>query len=247
MHGPPAGVKLTVIYDNYSVEDELQAAWGFSCLVENTEKVVLFDTEGHGPTLMANMARLDIAPRALEAIVLSHAHWDHTGGLAELLGAEGEVTVYMLKSFPRKIREAARRTGARLVEISGPEDVFPGVKTTGEMSSGAGPAEQSLIIETKSGMLVLTGCAHPGVANIAERAVELTGGTILAVIGGYHLHRAGDGEVREVGTRLQEIGVRYVIPCHCSGDRAVQVLREIYGKRCLSCSAGEVIETARLD
>lgn len=246
MQNPPASVKLTVIYDNYSSDDELQAAWGFSCLVENTEKVVLFDTGGHGPTLMANMARFGIPPRAVEAVVLSHAHWDHTGGLAELLDANGGVTVYMLKSFPRKIREAARRAGARLVEISGPENILPGVKTTGEMSSGVGPAEQSLIIETKSGALVLTGCAHPGVAGIAERAVELTAGTILAVVGGYHLHRAGDREVREVAARLQELGVRYVVPCHCSGDRAVQLLREAYGKRCLNCSAGEVIDTARL-
>ena len=246
MSSAPPSVKLTVVYDNYSTRDGLGAAWGFSCLVENFDQVILFDTGGHGPTLMANMSELGIAPDSVDAIVLSHAHWDHTGGLPEFLDANSDVTVYMLSSFPDKTREVARRSGARLVEVSGPADICPGVKTTGEMASGKGAPEQSLIMKSESGVVALTGCAHPGVVSIVERAVGLAGRRILVVAGGYHLHRVSEAAVREVASHLQELGVGYVAPCHCSGDRAVEIMREAFGTHCLGCGAGVVVDTARL-
>jgi len=239
-------VKLTVVYDNYSLTDELQAAWGFSCLIENLEQVILFDTGGQGPALMANMAELDIDPGGIDAVVLSHAHWDHMGGLGDFLEANDRVTVHMLDSFPNKVKEVVRRTGARLVDTSAPAQICAGAMTTGEMASGGGPPEQSLVIESESGSLVLTGCAHPGVVSVTERALELASDRILLVAGGYHLHRAGRDEVNEVAASLRDLDVKYIAPCHCSGEGAVELLRTAFGPRCLSCSAGEVIDTARL-
>ncbi len=240
-------IRLTVIYDNQSTSDELQAAWGFSCLIEGLERTILFDTGGQGATLMANMEEIGIDPSAVDAVFLSHRHWDHTGGLQAFLQANGDVTVHALASFPRNLKDAARRSGARVVETEGAVDVCRGAQTTGEMSRENGTPEQSLVIGTGCGAVVITGCAHPGVVEIAERAAELAGCDILAVVGGYHLHGAGDGVVREVAERLKALGVGYVAPCHCTGDRAMDLLRQDFGDRCLSCGAGETIEIGRLE
>ena len=62
---------LTIAYDNYSFNEELETKWGFSCLVEGTEKTMLFDTGGDGQVLLRNMEKLKIDPGAIEIMVFS--------------------------------------------------------------------------------------------------------------------------------------------------------------------------------
>jgi 7,8-dihydropterin-6-yl-methyl-4-(beta-D-ribofuranosyl)aminobenzene 5'-phosphate synthase len=246
VNSPPGGVRLTMIYDNYSASEDLRPAWGFSCLVEGLDRTILFDTGGHGPTLMSNMEELGIAPESVGVVFLSHSHWDHVGGLPDFLSANNDVKVFMLRSFPARLKKAARDAGASVEEITDPAEIVPCAASTGEMVTGRGTPEHSLMIRSEAGVVVLTGCAHPGVVSIAERAAKLTGQSILAVVGGYHLHGAGDGRVREAVSRLSELGVAHVAPCHCTGDRATELIRAAYGERCLSCAAGVVIDSASL-
>lgn len=91
---------LTVIYDNNPSDPRFRTAWGFACWVETPDGVVLFDTGGDGPTLPNNLAEGGMDPRAVDAVVLSHAHGDHTGGLMGLLDAGARPTVYVPVSFP---------------------------------------------------------------------------------------------------------------------------------------------------
>jgi 7,8-dihydropterin-6-yl-methyl-4-(beta-D-ribofuranosyl)aminobenzene 5'-phosphate synthase len=120
---------------------------------------VLFDTGGDGPTLLANMRRLGIAPDSIDAVVLSHIHGDHTGGLDLFLALRPGVTVYLPRSFPPAFRRAVERRGARVETVSGPARLLAGVYSTGEI--GDDPKEQALIVDTASGPVVITGCAHP--------------------------------------------------------------------------------------
>lgn len=77
--------KVTILYDNYVFTEGTKSDWGFSCLVEGFEKTILFDTGAKSEILMGNIAKLGVDLKKVEVIVLSHNHWDHTGGLSEVL------------------------------------------------------------------------------------------------------------------------------------------------------------------
>jgi 7,8-dihydropterin-6-yl-methyl-4-(beta-D-ribofuranosyl)aminobenzene 5'-phosphate synthase len=82
-------------------------------MVRYGDRSILFDTGGDGRMLLANMAALGFNPEELDAVVLSHAHSDHTGGLADLLGANPDVTVYA-RGLPGELQGSAaglRRAG----------------------------------------------------------------------------------------------------------------------------------------
>ena len=75
-------LRVHVVFNNVPYKEGLETSWGFSCLIEGLDKTVLFDTGGNGDILLSNMQRLGLAPEAVDAVVLSHIHGDHTGGLA---------------------------------------------------------------------------------------------------------------------------------------------------------------------
>jgi len=237
---------VSIIYDNRVSAEGLKSAWGFACLVEGLEKTILFDTGGDGPILLGNMAELGIEPRSVDVVVLSHAHWDHTGGLAAFLDVHSAVKVYLLESFPDEIGDDSRSRGADVVKVSEPTELCPGATLSGEMVGQGGVAEQFLFLSADLGVAVVTGCAHPGILEIVERAKEVTGRDVLAVLGGFHLFKDSDASVRRIVSRLLELEVRWAAPCHCSGDSAIQRFADAYGDTFLSCRAGDVISVGQL-
>jgi 7,8-dihydropterin-6-yl-methyl-4-(beta-D-ribofuranosyl)aminobenzene 5'-phosphate synthase len=85
--------KLTVLVENTvpGKSDGLMGEHGFSVYLERPETRLLFDTGASGTALLHNATRLGMDLRATDAIVLSHGHMDHTGGLATALRAIGKV------------------------------------------------------------------------------------------------------------------------------------------------------------
>ena len=160
--------RLTILYDNNPYDYRLKSSWGFSCLVELEGKTVLFDTGGDGEILLYNMRVLNKDPKTIDMIVLSHIHGDHTGGLWIILREKPALKVYIPKSFPQEFEQRLENSGARIVRVSSSLEIFPGVWSTAEM--GHGIKEQSLIIDTSKGMILVTGCAHPGIVNIIKKA-----------------------------------------------------------------------------
>ncbi|HCS49295.1 MAG TPA: hypothetical protein DIW61_13985 [Candidatus Aminicenantes bacterium] len=74
--------------------------WGFSCLIEGTEKTILFDTGTQPQILMHNVGVLGVDLKKVDEIVISHGHDDHTGGLTAVLEKNPNVTVFFPVSFP---------------------------------------------------------------------------------------------------------------------------------------------------
>ncbi len=232
----PTVVVLTVLYDNNSADARLTTAWGFACLIQTADVTILFDTGGDGTILLHNMAALSIDPAAIDAVVLSHNHSDHTGGLEALLQANDHLTIYAPQSFADHIRS---RAGPRadVVGVGSPTRLFDRMHTTGEIG-GAIP-EQSLIIEAAHGLVVLTGCAHPGIVAIAERASSQ--GEIDLLVGGFHLKDHSPGQITSVVSSLGALGVRQVAPCHCTGAPARSEFEAVFGPGFIPCGAGTVI------
>jgi len=239
-HPPQSPVRITVVYNNVPHAPSLATAWGFAAVIATGAETVLFDAGGDGPTLLANLARLKIEPRRVTTIVLSHIHGDHTGGLDDFLAQQPNVTVYLPQSFPAAFRRAVEQRGARVETVSGPQHLFANLYSTGEM--GDCTKEQALIVETVAGLVVITGCAHPDIAKIAQTARAYRGKDIHLLMGGFHLLGRDPEQNRATITVLHQLSVRKVAPSHCTGDAAIALFREHWGNDFLEGGCGAIIE-----
>ena len=236
-------VTLTVVFDNYPFLEGLKTSWGFSCLVEGKEKTVLFDTGGDGDILLYNMEQLGIDPGKIDAVVISHTHGDHTGGLTRLLQANAKIEVYLPASSGTDLKNLAR-SGGGLVEVSDALPVCAGIWSTGELGSGI--QEQALVVETGAGLLVITGCAHPGIVEMVRAAKATATGEVLLAMGGFHLRGSSGGEIERIISELKGLGVSHVGPCHCTGDGAIAAFAAAYGDGMVVVGVGRRIEEKEL-
>jgi len=235
-----AEVRITTVYDNYEYEPGLQTGWGFSCLVEAGGRKILFDTGADRMIELLNIDRLGIDLRQVDALFLSHPHGDHTGGLSGVLERVTGTKVFLGKSFPRSVKEKIREYGSEPVEVAGPMRLLNGFYTTGELP---GPVpEQSLVAKTNSGLVVITGCAHPGIVEIVRAAREQHGEEIRLVLGGFHLDGLPERELEQIIQDLKALGVRQAAPCHCSGARTRALFAEAFGEDYIENGVGRVIE-----
>jgi 7,8-dihydropterin-6-yl-methyl-4-(beta-D-ribofuranosyl)aminobenzene 5'-phosphate synthase len=237
-HEAESSVTITVVLDNRPYDKRLRCGWGFAALVEHEDTTVLFDTGPDGQALLFNLQHLDFDPARIHKVALSHIHGDHTGGMEALLGIGARPTVYLLPSFPPafKRRLAAR---AEVVEVTPKHRLGPTFFSTGEL--GGGVPEQGLVIRTSRGLVLMTGCAHPGVVSMTKRAQELFGGHVYMVIGGFHLLDKRDAELDRVASEFRRLGVEKVAPCHCTGDRGIEKLAQAYGDGFIRVGTGRKI------
>ncbi|MEN6336352.1 MAG: MBL fold metallo-hydrolase, partial [Phycisphaerales bacterium] len=185
-----------------------------------------------------------IDPAGIDALVLSHVHGDHAGGLMGLLQANPRVEVYLPASFPDRIKDLVRRAGAGIVEVNGPQRVCENVYTTGVL--GRRVQEQAMAIRTQRGLVVLTGCAHPGVVPMVEAARRLHGENLLLVMGGFHLEWTIAGKVDRIIAAFQGLGVRHVAPTHCTGEKARLRFEERFGQGFIPVGVGKTLSLADL-
>ena len=127
----------------------------------------------------------------------------------------------------------------QLVEVTEPAEIFPGVFTTGEM--GDEILEQALFLETPEGLVVITGCAHPGIVEILHRVNEISEHDIDMVIGGFHLLRHNQSQIVDIIDEFQNLGVKRVIPAHCTGELAQSLFAEAYGDKYNIGGAGRIL------
>jgi len=214
-------MKITIIYDNTAWNRNLKPDWGFSCLVETEKTTLLFDTGANGDILLNNMETLGIDPKNIDAVFISHGHWDHTGGLSKLLGLN-PVRVFIPVS-------CSEPTGASdVVRIKKMREIDDGMCSTGELNG----IEQSLAVKTDRGIVVIAGCSHPGVDNIL-RAVSQLGKTV-AIVGGLH----GFDEFELLGS------METVCPTHCT--QYIHQIRKMYPGKYIEGGAGKIIEFGNL-
>jgi 7,8-dihydropterin-6-yl-methyl-4-(beta-D-ribofuranosyl)aminobenzene 5'-phosphate synthase len=212
-------VKITIVYDNCTAKAGLRHDWGFAAFLQTENAApLLFDTGADGATLLYNMRKLGINPGQIGIIVISHAHGDHTGGLSSILEINKEAEIYVPASTVAKL------AGRKVVLVSQPIQVSKTIFTTGELKG----IEQSLVVKTSRGIVVVTGCSHPGVGAILDAAS--CHGKVYGIIGG--LHGFSDFDCLD--------GLSLICPCHCTQYK--EELEYRFPEQYVACGAGLELE-----
>ncbi|MBU4201512.1 MAG: MBL fold metallo-hydrolase [Actinomycetia bacterium] len=267
-------VKVTVLCDNLAGPLSFKGEHGLAVLVEVEGRIFLWDC-GQSDVAVHNAKLLGIDLRNLEGIGISHGHFDHAGGLMEVLSASGpkklfmhptalEPKFFMAGNIKRFIgipfqKDAIESACAEVVISSDALEVLPGVCITGEvprvtefegleanlycqrdgeMQPDPFLDDQSLVIDTPEGAVVLTGCAHSGLVNVLKHVLQ-SSGKIKAVVGGTHLGLGASPErISATLDFVEEVLPEKIIPCHCTGMNATIQMVQRFKDRVIPGQAG---------
>ena len=273
---------LTILCENsVGVPFDVLGEHGFACFVETNAGNYLFDT-GQGYTITQNALALKKDLRSIEAIMISHGHYDHTGGLPAVLKQKGPVNVFgHQEMFAQRIwskdgvtrdigipfrRNYLESLGARFTLGTGMVEVGPGVYLTGEIPrknsfeqgddamtliTGTGDKIQpdpllddlSMLVDTDQGLIIVLGCAHAGMINIINYAIDqLQTDRIFAVIGGTHLGFSTDQQFEETLKVIDNYNIQHIGVSHCTGLEKASLLHARLGKRFFFGTVGAVLE-----
>jgi 7,8-dihydropterin-6-yl-methyl-4-(beta-D-ribofuranosyl)aminobenzene 5'-phosphate synthase len=231
---------------------------GFAALIEpSVGEPILFDT-GQGATLLHNARRMNKDLSDVNKVVVSHGHYDHSGGLWPLLQECGPKSVYGHPAIFRP-RYRVKDTGENLaigipqsrteLEMAGADfklsadfsQIAPGIFLTGEVPRATSfepgdqglfcdctgqevdstPDDQSMVLETDKGLVLLMGCCHAGLVNTLEHvAYNMERRKVYAVIGGTHLGFCGREQLEMTISALKTWGINKVAASHCTGFAA---------------------------
>ena len=235
--------KVTTLVDNDVWMRGLASSWGLSLYVEIDSREerhrILMDTSGSFDVLLKNARKLEVNLSDVEAVFVSHWHLDHCGSLSHVLPLLRQQTpVYVPSKSSSGIKTIREAEGTPIV-CSDPVYIMDGVMSTGEM--GGGVSEHSLTINMRDkGLVILSGCAHPGIINIVKRAQLVSGvSRVYAVIGGFHISSKREGAY--VAEFLHELGVKLVSPCHCTGINAKEAIADIMKGNCIKNGSGKLL------
>ena len=245
--------------------------WGFAALLEADGRKILIDTGARPETVLRNVEEMRVDLSDVTEVVLTHNHFDHTGGLLALrramMGKNPQALsrvhvpagIFLSRLDPNgrefggllPIRSEFERLGGRFIEHSAPFELFAGVwllgpvprahpernwSVTGRLQLPGGPVEDTvpedtaIAVNSRSGLVVISGCGHAGIINTLEYARKAIADVpIEAAVGGFHLFAASDEVLDWTGGRLKAVGVRNLLGAHCTGIEAVFRLRQLVG------------------
>ncbi len=241
---------LTILYNNESCDDSIVADHGFSCLVESKGQSLLFDAGRISEKFLANVRAMDVKLSDIKHVFVSHIHDDHLGGLYDVLKSCNQPKLFMPYSYPKLINEPAGERADSdwqsllekykpfVSEIVRERKSYP----IADLYFSTGVIEelfyeQALIIPTSKGLIIITGCAHPGILQIVKYAKELMKQEVYFVLGGFHLVSTNPDQVKIIAGELRKI-TKYIGPCHCTGENAQMILKEIFFEDYIDIKAG---------
>ena len=104
------------------------------------------------------------------------------------------------------------------------------IKDNGKMFPDDFAHEQSLVFDTPEGLVIFNSCSHGGPDNIiTEVSATFPEKEICAYVGGLHLYKSSEAEVRALAQRIRETGIQKIITGHCTGEEAFAILKEELG------------------
>jgi len=275
--------RITILCENLVGRLVGSGEHGFSAFIETDKGNYLFDT-GSGRSIVPNSLALNKDLKSIRKIFLSHGHYDHTGGLSEVLKLKGKVDVHahphvfldriaVLKEEDREIKRFIgihykksylESLGAHFVFNTDFTEAEKGLFLTGEVPrqtnfEKADPRlfsemdgamthdlfldDQSLILDTEKGIVLILGCAHSGMINIIHHVInKMRKEKFHAILGGTHLDFLTPEQLEESIKSLKRMEIGKIGVSHCTGMRAAFRLQQEFGDRFFYGCVGSVLE-----
>lgn len=279
-------IRLTILVENSATVENphLTAKHGLALLLEAKDSksrivTVMVDTGPSPDVTLHNIEKLNIDLEKVDAITLSHGHYDHTGGLVEIIKMMKTPLVIAHPEIcnpkfayrpslkyvgtPFKLIDVEEAGGLPLLSRN-PVLLAEGIVTTGEierttefeMVEGFKTVEanmfkddvmideQALVINLgDKGLVVISGCSHSGIINIVKYSQKIIGEkSVYAIIGGFHLTGAKDEKIQKTIDELLKFEPRWVMPCHCTGAKAIQKFENTFGEKCSHPRTGDIVK-----
>lgn len=255
-------MRIVTLLENTSCRGSLTPQHGLSLYIETGSLKILFDM-GQDDTFLRNAHALDIDLAAVDLAILSHGHYDHGGGLAAFLKVNSKAPVYLHRSAFGQYYNGTEKyigldltlqTQSRLIYTDGVAEPAPGLilsdcnrlgwqndpwgltRKEGEtFLPDAFLHEQYLQITEGNRRVLISGCSHKGIVNIAQHFAP------DVLIGGFHLNKLENtATLQETARKLLASRTVYYTG-HCTGEKQFAVMKEIMGDRLYNLSTGTVI------
>ncbi|SMO60228.1 7,8-dihydropterin-6-yl-methyl-4-(beta-D-ribofuranosyl)aminobenzene 5'-phosphate synthase [Saccharicrinis carchari] len=254
-------MEITVLIDNKKNTLAYRSEHGLSILIEFNGATVLFDT-GKSDAFIQNAKILGKDLGKVDYVVLSHAHYDHTGGLEDFLILNKTAKVVLKEDVLRErwsvshgynrrigfpLRKRFEQFNERYHFIKATEEIVPGLFVFPEIKKPTNHSftDSYLFVQEKGSLVpdtfndelfmaavndnklvVFTGCAHNGVENMIKTAIDYTQiNEIEFMIGGTHLNRASEQQIVDTANQLSQFCIKRAAFNHCSGKRAIDLLK----------------------
>jgi 7,8-dihydropterin-6-yl-methyl-4-(beta-D-ribofuranosyl)aminobenzene 5'-phosphate synthase len=225
-------IKLHTIFDNISCtpKSRCTSLWGFSLFIETPKKSILFDTGSNGRVLLQNIKEKNLNIKDINTIFISHGHWDHIGGLDSIVEENSNIDIFTTRHLSKNfIRDYNKLSNGVTVVDKQITKIADNIYSSGAIGD---TKEQSIILDTNHGLIIIFGCAHSGVGEVSKIASKYFDKNILLLLGGFHLENKSDDEIFTLINTLNGCNTRYICPSHCTGDRAKEIfssnLKDIY-------------------
>ncbi len=240
---PGSGIKspvtFTVIYDNYVTKPGTIADWGFSILIEGLDKEILFDTGTKPEVFESNFHNIGIDPSEIDLLILSHEYLDHTGGTTSFVKMKTDIPVLMPVSFTDGFKTRMLNMRLKPIMIDTPSMICKDLYTSREFKFEI--PEEALVLDTKKGLVVLTGCAHPGIIDMLKKIKNDFGKDIIMVCGGLHLMNKTESEMNNIISEMKQLGVVKCGATHCTGEMQMNMFKDAFGENFVNLGTGNKI------
>ncbi|MCK9628695.1 MAG: MBL fold metallo-hydrolase [Bacteroidales bacterium] len=238
-------MKLITLVENLVYKKGLRAEHGLSLYLEGDTYKVLFDT-GQGGLFLDNAKELGIEISGVDALIISHGHYDHAGGIADFLKANSKARVFLKKESLIPKYNINRYIGFdsgvlpmdRVCFVEDRYDLnedlhivakiplkWPGDTHFGNFRKGA-PGSQSsdyfedelfLAYTAHDELSVISSCSHRGITNIVEHAVNIYDKPLNYVIGGFHIKDSSSLRINNIVKYFKQVSPNHIGVCHCTG------------------------------
>jgi 7,8-dihydropterin-6-yl-methyl-4-(beta-D-ribofuranosyl)aminobenzene 5'-phosphate synthase len=229
-------MKISIIFEN-NTKKNLECGWGFSAMVEKGGETLLFDTGNCGTDILTNLEVMGFDIGKLSRVVISHDHWDHTGGIFELLKVKKGITFYTGEDLGKIYSEEVERRGGKVSKGKDWRQLTEDIYLTPELAGDI--PEQALVINNENFVFLLLGCSHPGV----EKFIKITHGRFkkpICFAGGFHYFPLSGKKISQKIKKINKFPILRVFPMHCTGAKGVELLKESF--LVSELSTGDVID-----
>jgi len=238
-NGIETPVTIRVIYDNYIRIEDLKPDWGYSIVIEGLDKEVLFDTGTKPDIFENNFRKMGINADRIDLLVISHEHGDHTGGIPAFVKLKRDIPVIIPEPFSDTFKKKMLGLGLEPILVDEPAKICENLYSSGVFDYQI--PEHALILNSKKGLVVMTGCSHPGIVEMLKEIKSTFNKNVYMVFGGFHLLEKSEKEMNTILSEMKALGVVKCGATHCTGDSQIEMFKRAFGENYFELGVGNTI------